>query len=117
MATLLRPRDTRKRPSKSSDPILKPGTSFCRCAACGEYFRSERAFEAHRVGEYRPVCDRACAPTARMDERGLQRDAKGVWGFPPREFHADRRAELDQRRSPPGYVAMTMHGLRSRASA
>lgn len=86
MPTLLRPKDARKRPSKSADPILKPGSSFCRCSDCGEYFRSERAFDAHRIGEYRPVSNRGCAPTARMPERGLQLDASGVWRFPPRAF-------------------------------
>ena len=24
----------------------------CQCAACGEYFGSERAFDRHRVGDY-----------------------------------------------------------------
>lgn len=90
MPTLLRRAAARKRPSKSSDPILRPGSSFCRCPACFEYFRSVRAFERHRMGEFDLPGDRGCAPTARMPERGLQLDANGVWRFPPRVFQGRR---------------------------
>jgi len=91
--TLRLPKPSRKRPTKSSDPKLKIGSNFCRCSECGEYFRSAKAFDKHRIGEYRVPGDRGCAPTARMPEMGL-RLTSGIWGFPKRAFTDDRRRYL-----------------------
>lgn len=88
-----------KRPSKSADPRLPIASSFCKCAECGSYFKSARAFDRHREGEYGPPVDRGCAPTARMPELGLQLDANGVWHLPKRAFLASRRRDLDALRN------------------
>lgn len=67
---------------RHNDPKLPPGSNFCRCS-CGEYFLSVRAFEAHRYGA---AADRACLPTPRLPAAGLQRDPRGYWRLPKREF-------------------------------
>ena len=33
-----------------SDPKLRPGTKYCKCPACGEYFTSDSNFLMHRAG-------------------------------------------------------------------
>ena len=66
-----------------SDPMLKPGTNFCRCGACGEHFRSVKAFDAHRQG---PSDDRRCLPTPRMAAAKLSLDSECYWRLPKREF-------------------------------
>lgn len=98
MYTIQRLEPARKRPSKSSDPKLKIGSSFCRCSECFEYFRSARAFDRHREGRYDVPGDRGCAPTARMPSVGLQLDPDGVWHFPKKAFSAARRRDLNSGR-------------------
>ena len=99
MQTIHLTRAARKRDAKSSsDPILRPGSSFCRCAECGEVFRGVRAFERHRVGRYDFPGDRGCATTPRMPGMGLQIDANGVWAFPKRAFSPTKRHEIDVKR-------------------
>jgi hypothetical protein len=94
MSTIRLRQRQRKRPAKASDPKLPIGSSFCKCAACGEYFKSERAFERHRRGEYDLPGDRGCAPTARMPELGLRCSA-GIWHLPAKAFSADKRRLLE----------------------
>lgn len=53
-----------------TDPKLPNGTNYCQCSACGEYFRSPAAFDAHRKG---PATDRHC------DASGLVKNAAGYW--------------------------------------
>lgn len=71
--------------SKNSDPKLPSGTSFCRCSDCGEYFMNEPAFDRHRIGSHKDRT-RACQPTPQLPERGLERDPRGYWRLPKREF-------------------------------
>ena len=63
-----------------TDPKLRPGTNFCKCAACGEYFGGVKAFELHRVGSGR---DRAClAPSVVRDKQNrpvLKLNDRGYW--------------------------------------
>jgi len=53
----------------------------CQCAACGEYFGSERAFDRHRVGDYAEPGQwqgtRRCLPLPAMLAAGWQRSARG----------------------------------------
>lgn len=60
------------------DPKLKPGSRFCKCTVCGEYFTGESAFDAHRVGEYP---DRRCLPPLTMRQVGLFTVARGNWEY------------------------------------
>lgn len=57
--------------------------SRCQCAACGEYFSRDRAFDRHRVGEYAKPGEwahgRHCLTPAEMAARGWQRNAAGFW--------------------------------------
>jgi hypothetical protein len=117
--TIHLPRAPRKRPSKSSDPQLPIGSSFARCRGCGALFKSERAFDRHRIGEFGPSPDRRCAQPPRMREMGLE-CVSGVWRFPKRELQPDRRLclrEIDDTKSH-NYVPLTMHSIgRARARA
>ncbi len=76
--------------SSVDDLMLPPGnSSHCKCAACGLYFKSVRAFERHRAGPYASTTsgsDRACVRPARMPEAGLELDLRGFWRFPKRKF-------------------------------
>src|SRR5690349_19474105 len=97
MASTLRlPNASRKRPAHSHDPKLKAGTSFCKCSACGEYFKSARAFERHRVGKFGSNGDRRCAPPARLPKLGLIHK-RGSWQLLRRLFSTDRRRELEKK--------------------
>ena len=91
--TLRRSQAPRKRPAVASDAKLPLASRFCRCSACGAYFKCDRSFQRHRVGVY--GVDRSCAQTARMSELGLQLIA-GIWRFPKRAFDADRRRKLEK---------------------
>lgn len=62
-------------PAKS-DPKLPPGTNYCRCPTCGEYFGGVTTFDRHRVG---PAADRACLGRLAMRRAGLSIDSKGYW--------------------------------------
>ena len=84
----------RNRRSFHSDSKLPPGSQACKCAACGAYFKNERAFHRHRVG--RLGVDRCCAQKAHMSKLGLTFSA-GMWHLPKRPFSAERRQELDGR--------------------
>ena len=95
MRMILSSKLSRKRPSKSHDQRLPIGSSFCRCAGeCGQYFRSERAFERHRIGDFGPSVGRGCAPTARMPELGLC-CTSGIWHLSAKPFSADKRRLLE----------------------
>lgn len=55
-----------------SDPKLPPGTNYCKCAACGEYFNSVYSFDMHRkYGE--------CLSVPAMNGKGMQINARGYW--------------------------------------
>jgi hypothetical protein len=56
----------------SHDPKLPHGTAYCRCGACGAYFRSDRAFLKHRKGG-------ACLTAAAMLSKGMALGARGYW--------------------------------------
>ena len=62
------------------DKKLPPGTNYCKCSACGEYFGGVRGFELHRVG---PADERSCLPPARVSDSKnrplLKRNNKGYW--------------------------------------
>lgn len=58
---------------------LTPGSNYCRCSACGEYFRSVRAFDKHRAGSF--SADRRCLTRAEMSECGLELHRRGYWRF------------------------------------
>jgi len=53
----------------------------CQCAACGEYFGSERAFDRHRVGDYAEPGQwqgtRRCLGLSAMLADGWMRSARG----------------------------------------
>ena len=53
----------------------------CQCAACGEYFGSERAFDRHRIGSFaepgRWQGTRRCMELGAMLAEGWQRSARG----------------------------------------
>lgn len=63
-----------------SDPKLKPGTNFCKCAECGRYFGGVRAFDLHRTG---PASARKCAdPAGLTSKKGqplLFLNDRGYW--------------------------------------
>lgn len=57
------------------------------CPACGERFRSSRAFDAHRTGPYGSVgpngrylpSQRRCKTPEEMAGEGMQRNGRGLW--------------------------------------
>ena len=61
-----------------TDPKLKPGTNYCLCAGCGEYFTSDHTFKMHRVGaagkrrcrDPAKILDRSRKPRLRMATSG-----------------------------------------------
>lgn len=63
--------------------MTAPGLNGCRCqcAACGEYFGSERAFDRHRVGDYAAPGQwrgtRRCQTVAALLAAGWHRSARG----------------------------------------
>lgn len=70
------------------DEKLPIGSNKCKCAACGEYFLTVKAFETHRYGKY---TDRRCTETADMDKRRLSLDEKGYWRLPKKAFNTELR--------------------------
>lgn len=72
-----------------SDPRLPPGTNFYRCGGCGQHFLNVRAFDVHRQGK---TVDRSCTARPFMRDAGLERDARGYWRLPKREFVVDIEA-------------------------
>ncbi len=81
-AVALTPTSNQDRPS---DPMLPPGSGFCKCTLCGLYFKNVRAFGKHRVG---PGGDRRCMPRAGCREAGLELDSRGYWRLPKQEFRS-----------------------------
>ena len=76
-----------------SGPTLKG--CRCQCAACGEYFGSERAFDRHRVGEFevpgRESDSRRCLRLRELLSAGWHRSAQGFLLTPdPRRAGADK---------------------------
>lgn len=55
--------------------MLPPYKAFCQCAACGEYFKSPRSFDRHRVGKK----ERSCLSAPEMEKKGMSKNAKGYW--------------------------------------
>ena len=65
---------------------LTIGSNKCQCADCGDFFLTVAAFEAHRVlVSPSPSYRRSCA-TPLTHNWPLERDAKGFWRLPVREF-------------------------------
>ncbi len=65
--------------------MLPPGTNFCQCAACGEYFTTPAAFDMHRRwGEDKKT--RLCVSPMRLVTKSgaprLVKNAKGYWSRP-----------------------------------
>ena len=58
------------------------------CRACDTYFRGERNFDKHRIGEY--GIDRRCADPA--DVELTYRPDKGYWAGPPMTDEQKRKA-------------------------
>lgn len=54
------------------DTMLPPGSKFCRCSGCGEYFTSETPFGIHRV-------DGRCLSVTEMEARGMSKNPRGYW--------------------------------------
>lgn len=50
----------------------------CQCMECFEYFKSEAAFNKHRVGEY-PNFSRRCLTTGEMIEKGMVLNKSEFW--------------------------------------
>jgi len=63
-----------------SDPKLPPGSNFCKCPSCGEYFSNANNFDMHRRGS--PTA-RVCVPPGKLvtekGKRRLRLNAKGYW--------------------------------------
>lgn len=51
----------------------------CQCAACGECFNSETAFDRHRRGRLDKGEPRRCANQAELLARGWARNGRGFW--------------------------------------
>jgi hypothetical protein len=49
----------------------------CQCAGCGQYFNSESAFNAHRVGNY--AIKRECLTTPQMEAKGMAKNKAQFW--------------------------------------
>lgn len=90
-----KPRVSRGTPRRQqADPKLPAGTNFCRCAECGAYFSTIRAFDEHRVGLHRVPGDRRCLQLGGMRSRGLRLNSQGYWtrGYIPNAEIARRLA-------------------------
>ena len=61
-----------------SDPMLPPYSNFCQCPSCGLYFKSDAAFDKHRVGSY-SMRTRRCLLPDEMREIGMDTNRKGYW--------------------------------------
>jgi hypothetical protein len=61
-------------PEAIPDPRLRG--HICRCQACGEYFASVSAFDAHRIGGY-PV--RRCLTPEQMRSGRFALNSRGYW--------------------------------------
>ncbi len=72
---------------RDGDPMLPSGSNFCKCSHCDLYFRTVKAFGAHRIGV---GLDRSCMPEAECPGLGLERDPQGYWRLPKREFRNTR---------------------------
>jgi hypothetical protein len=55
-----------------ADPRLPHGTGYCRCGACGLYFRSDSGFMQHRRGG-------RCLSPDELRAKGLSVNAGGYW--------------------------------------
>ena len=77
-----------------ADPKLLPGRNFCKCAACGEYFSTVRAFDSHRIGKHKVPGDRRCLTFAGMKSKGLRLNSKGYW---TRAYLPDAEVRIEQK--------------------
>lgn len=60
----------------------------CRCTTCGRAFKSEHAFDQHRITVTpAPRYSRRCMTDAELNEAGLQPNAAGFYRVP---FNHDR---------------------------
>lgn len=65
---------------KMADLKLTPGTDKCRCAACGQYFKSSGTFTYHRVGNWENQgANRRCLTVAEMQAKGWLLNETGHW--------------------------------------
>ncbi len=76
--------------SRGFDPKLPADSNFCLCPSCGEYFRSVRAFDTHRIGGN-------CRSKAQMKARGMSVNAKGYWITQKYESGIHQPAQTDDR--------------------
>jgi len=56
--------------------MLKPGTRYCQCGACGKYFNSTGGFDKHRTGDQD---HRRCLTTEEMEAIGMLVNEGGYW--------------------------------------
>lgn len=74
----------------------------CQCAACDEYFGSERAFDRHRIGRFAEPGQwqgtRGCLTLSDMLAAGWMRSARGFLQQPdPRRAGAGNQGALQTR--------------------
>ena len=62
--------------------MKKVGSSRNQCRGCGQYFKSNTAFEAHRTGKYGE--DRRCKPTEEIIASGYRLNKDRYWAGEPR---------------------------------
>ena len=62
--------------AEGSDPKLPPGTNYCRCGGCGEYFKSPSGFDKHRVTD---KGERRCLTVIEMFAEGMSKNERGYW--------------------------------------
>ena len=67
--------------SQHVDNRLREGTEACQCQTCGLYFKSEAAFDRHRLftTEKHDWNKRRCMTVAEMTARGMALNSKGLW--------------------------------------
>ena len=80
------------------DPKLRPGTNFCKCAACGEYFTSDSTFRMHRAGA--PEA-RVCRDPSKVLDKDrkprLRRTDTGYWASARRRIdHGEQSCSAQQ---------------------
>lgn len=62
--------------------MLPPGSKFCLCAGCREFFTAPSAFDRHRVGKYEVTSGpdrRRCLTVNEMQLAGWRQLPDGYW--------------------------------------